>query len=254
MKNLSEIRAVITGGASGLGLATAQAIVNNGGQVVILDMNAVQGEKSQRGLGPSAFFVETNVTEEARVDDAIQRSVEVLGRLNLAVNCAGIAPSKRVLGRDELMSTEDFSKVINTNLNGCFSVIRSVANAMQHNEPDADKQRGVIINTASIAAFDGLVGQAAYSASKAGIVGMTLPLAREFSRIGVRVMTLAPGLFRTPLFDTLPASAVEALEASTPFPARLGKPSEFAAMVCHIFQNTMLNGETIRLDGALRMS
>ena len=254
MKNLSEIHAVITGGASGLGLATAKRIVSGGGKVALLDINQAQGEASVSSLGKNALFVKTDVSVESSVDAAVNQAVQNFGYINLAVNCAGIAPSTRVLGRDGLMSTEDFSKVININLAGSFTLARAAANAMQHNTVDDDQQRGVIINTASIAAFDGLIGQAAYSASKAGIVGMTLPLAREFARVGIRVMTIAPGLFRTPLFDTLPPKAVEALETSTPFPSRLGNPEEFAAMVCHIFQNTMLNGETIRLDGALRMS
>jgi len=254
MRNLDEIRAVVTGGASGLGLATATTIVKAGGKVALLDINQTQGKESERDLGSAALFIQTDVSNESSVDSAIGKAASELGGINLAVSCAGIAPSTRVLGRDGLMSTEDFAKVITINLNGCFSVARAAANVMQNNKADVDQQRGVIINTASIAAFDGLIGQAAYSASKAGIVGMTLPLAREFARIGVRVMTIAPGLFRTPLFDTLPLKAVEALEISTPFPSRLGDPAEFAAMVCHIFQNTMLNGETIRLDGALRMS
>jgi len=254
MRNLDEIRAIVTGGASGLGLATATAIVKAGGKVALLDINQAQGKESERVLGSAALFIQTDVSKESSVDSAVGKAVSEFGSINLAVNCAGIAPSTRVLGRDGLMSTEDFARVITINLNGCFSVMRAAANVMQNNKADADQQRGIIINTASIAAFDGLIGQAAYSASKAGIVGMTLPLAREFARIGVRVMTIAPGLFRTPLFDKLPPKAVEVLEASTPFPSRLGDPAEFAAMVCHIFQNTMLNGETIRLDGALRMS
>ncbi len=254
MKHLNEVCAVVTGGASGLGLATARAIIHGGGRVVLLDINQTEGERSASELGEGAFYSMTDVSDEASVDRSIQWAVDALGMINLAVNCAGIAPSQRVLGRSELMSTADFSRVTQINLNGSFTVSRAAANAMQHNSEDKDKQRGVIVNTASIAAYDGLIGQAAYAASKAGIVGMTLPLAREFARIGVRVMTIAPGLFRTPLFDTLPASTVAELESATPFPSRLGDPAEFAAMVCHIVQNTMLNGETIRLDGALRMS
>jgi len=254
MKNLNEIKAVVTGGASGLGLATAKSIIENGGSVALLDVNRDQGDKAKSTLGDNVIFIHTDVSSESSVDKAVEQAVSEFGLINLAVNCAGIAPSNRVLGRESLLSTEDFAKVVSINLNGSFSLARAAANVMQNNDAGDDKQRGVIINTASIAAFDGLIGQAAYSASKAGIVGMTLPLAREFARIGVRVMTIAPGLFRTPLFDSLPPKAVEALEESTPFPSRLGDPQEFAAMVCHIFQNTMLNGETIRLDGALRMS
>ena len=275
MRAISEIKAVVTGGASGLGFATAKAIIDGGGKVMLFDINQTQGDIAQDQLGKNATFIKVDITQEVEVDEAFAQSVKEMGEVNLTVNCAGIAPSKRVLGRDGVMSTEEFSKVTTINLNGTFTVARAAANVMQHNlfaggegntrdvddviEVDRNdslykNERGVIINTASIAAFDGLIGQAAYSASKAGIVGMTLPLAREFARIGVRVVTIAPGLFRTPLFDTLPEKAVAALEEGTPFPSRLGDPAEYAAMVCHIFQNNMMNGETIRLDGALRMS
>jgi len=254
MRATNEIKAVITGGASGLGYATAKSIVEAGGKVTLLNLHKEAGESAQASLGTNALFVETDVGSEEQVDNAIAQACEHSGEINLVVNCAGIAPSKRVLGRDGLMPISDFESVISTNLNGTFTVIRAAVNKMQNNSPDADDQRGVIVNTASIAAFDGLIGQAAYSASKGGISSMTLPLAREFARIGIRVMCIAPGLFRTPMFDTLPEKAVTALESATPFPSRLGNPDEFAAMVCHIYQNTMLNGETIRLDGALRMN
>ena len=250
----SEIKAVVSGGASGLGLATATRIIADGGHVCLLDINKEQGKKAQQQLGENALFVETDVCNESNVDDAVAQAVKQFGNINLAVSCAGIAPSRRVLGRDNVMPTDDFSRVIAINLISTFCLARSAANVMQHNEPGEDNERGVIINTASIAAYDGQTGQAAYAASKGGIVSMTLPLAREFARFGIRVMTIAPGLFHTPLFDTLPVEAVAALEKTTPFPPRLGNPQEFAAMVCHIFENRMLNGETIRLDGALRMS
>ena len=252
--SLDKIKAIVTGGVSGLGLATAKQIIASGGSVAMLDINKSVGEQVQQELGSRALFIETDVSAEQAVDSAVAKAAKQFGFINLAVNCAGIAPSARVLAKDGLMPTADFAKVIAINLTSSFCVVRAAANIMQHNDLMDDQQRGVIINTASIAAFDGLVGQAAYSASKGGIASMTLPLAREFSRFGIRVMTIAPGLFRTPLFDTLPPKAVEAMEQSTPFPKRLGNPEEFAAMVCHIFQNTMLNGETIRLDGALRMS
>ena len=254
MRSLSNIKAVISGGASGLGLASATRIIEEGGSVALLDINQQQGEKAQQQLGERAIFIHTDVSSEAAVDQAVEAAVERFASINMALNCAGVAPSARVLGRDGVMPTADFSRVVTINLVSSFCLSRAAANAMQHNEADADNGRGVIINTASIAAFDGQLGQAAYAASKGGIVSMTLPLAREFSRFGIRVMTIAPGLFRTPMFDTLPPAAVEVLEQATPFPARLGNPAEFAAMVCHIFQNSMLNGETIRLDGALRMS
>lgn len=252
-RHLKNSTALVSGGASGLGLATAQHIVGNGGRVALLDINEERGAQAQKSLGKNAFFVRTDINDESAVDSAVTQAVDRLGRLDLVVNCAGIAPSRRVLARDGLMATADFERVVRINLVGLFSVTRAAVNVMQNNDADDIGQRGVIIQTASIAAYDGQIGQAAYSASKAGIAGMTLPLAREFARIGVRVVTIAPGLFRTPLFDSLPPKAVEDLEASTPFPKRLGDPSEFALLVEHIYVNSMINGETIRLDGALRM-
>ncbi len=253
MKDLGKIRAVITGGASGLGYATADKIVNAGGQVAILNINKTKGDKVAADLGDRAIFIETDVTCENAVDTAIATVVNTFDSINLVVNCAGVAPSKRVLPKNGLITTQEFTDVITTNLVSTFCVIRAVANVMQHNEPGESDERGVIINTASIAAFDGQIGQAAYAASKGGIVSMTLPLAREFARIGIRVMTIAPGLFHTPIIDTLPEKAVDALRNAAPFPHRLGNPAEFAELVIHIYQNLMLNGETIRLDGALRM-
>ena len=253
MTDSSSIHAIVTGGASGLGFATAEAIIRRKGKVAILNTNKSVGEAAAKQLGEQAIFIETDVSNAQQVDNAIKKTVETFGYINVAVNCAGVAPSQRVLGKEKLMSTEDFSQAIAVNLQGTFNVIRAVVNVMQHNQPQQNNERGVIINTASIAAFDGQVGQAAYAASKGGIVSMTLPLAREFARIGVRVVTIAPGLFKTPLFDRLPEKAIDALREQIPFPKRIGEPGEFAALVLHIVENKMINGETIRLDGALRM-
>ena len=249
-----QCNAVITGGASGLGLATAQRIVQHGGKVVLLDVQTEAGTQQAATLGDRAMFIQTNVTQEPSVDQAITQAKDFLSQINLVVNCAGIAPSSRVLAKQGLMRTEDFSKVIGINLIGTFSVCRAVVNVMQNNSPQGgDGQRGVIINTSSIAAMEGQIGQAAYAASKGGVASMTLPLAREFARIGVRVMTIAPGLFETPMFDSLPTEAREALAQDIPYPKRLGRAQEFAALVQQIYENPMLNGEVIRLDGALRM-
>ena len=249
-----QCNAVITGGASGLGLATAERIVQHGGKVVLLDVQAEAGAQRAARLGEQAMFVQTDVTQESSVDQAIAQAKDFLSKITLAVNCAGIAPSSRVLAKQGLMRIEDFSKVININLTGTFTVCRAIANVMQNNSPQGeDDERGVIINTASIAAMEGQIGQAAYAASKGGVVSMTLPLAREFARIGVRVMTIAPGLFETPMFDSLPAEARAALAQNIPYPKRLGRAQEFAALVQQIYENPMLNGEVIRLDGALRM-
>lgn len=247
------VHALITGGASGLGLATAQSIVNRGGKVALLDINEQTGQQALKQLGDNALFIATDVTHESQVDAAVDEIVSQFGHINLTVNCAGIAPSQRVLGKDALMATEDFARTVTINLTSTFCVCRAAANAMQHNAPQHDDERGVIINTASIAAFDGQTGQAAYAASKGGVASMTLPLAREFARFGIRVVTIAPGLFKTPLFDKLPEKAISALTESVPFPKRIGRPEEFADLVLHIFNNQMFNGEVIRLDGALRM-
>lgn len=254
MKDLKHIKAIITGGASGLGLATAERITAGGGHVAILNTNKTKGEHAANKLGPNAIFIETDVTDEKAVDAAVATVIDKFKKIDLTINCAGVAPSKRVLPRSGgVMNTQEFGDVIMTNLVSTFCVTRAVVNVMQHNEPGESDERGVIINTASIAAYDGQIGQAAYAASKGGIISMTLPLAREFSRIGVRVMTIAPGLFHTPIIDTLPEKAVDALQSAIPFPHRFGNPTEFADLVIHIYQNPMLNGETIRLDGALRM-
>ncbi len=251
---LCECMALITGGASGLGLATAKKIIAAGGSVAVLDINPEKSTASVAKLGKRARFFEADVASEAAVDKAVSQAVDFLGEITLTVNCAGIAPSRRVLARDGLMDTAEFENIIRINLIGSFSVCRAAANVMQHNNPHgSDEERGVIVNTASIAALEGQIGQAAYAASKGGVVSMALPLAREFARIGVRVMTIAPGIFETPMFDTLPVEAREALAANTPYPHRLGKAEEYASLVQQIYENPMLNGEVIRLDGALRM-
>lgn len=251
--NFTQCKAIVTGGASGLGLAVAKTVLANGGEVVVFDINPEHNAAVVSGLGKNAHFIATDVSSESAVDNAVAEAVKKMGIITLVVNCAGIAPARRVLAKDGLHSTAEFEKAIKVNLIGTFTVIRAVANIMQHNEPGGTQERGVIINTASVAAFEGQIGQAAYSASKGGVVAMTLPLAREFARIGVRVMTIAPGLFETPMFDTLPVEARTALAVNTPFPNRLGHPQEFADLVKHIYENPMLNGEVIRLDGALRM-
>jgi len=251
---INEIKAVITGGVSGLGLAVAKRFVASGGKVAVLDVNADKATAALEALGEtSAQYFELDVTSEADVARVIERARDGLGGLNVAVNCAGILGAGRVLGRDGPMPLETFSKAVQVNLIGSFNVAKAAASLMQHNDPDDGKERGVIINTASIAAFEGQIGQAAYSASKSGIVGMTLPMAREFARIGVRVMTIAPGIFHTPMMDVMPEHLQQALGESVPFPKRLGQPAEFADLVQHIVQNAYFNGTTLRLDGAVRL-
>ncbi len=245
---------LITGGGSGLGAATATLIVEAGGNVVIADVNAEQGEKFARQLGDHARFSRTDVTDEASVRAAIDAAREAFGGLHGAVNCAGIGTAMRVVGKDGPHNLEVFSRVIQVNLIGTFNVIRLAAAAMSQGEPLAEGERGVIVNTASVAAFEGQIGQAAYSASKGGVVGMTLPIARELARFGIRVVTIAPGLFDTPMMAGLPEEARASLGQQVPFPPRLGRPAEFAALVRHIVENPMLNGSTIRLDGAIRMA
>ena len=251
---LSEVKAIISGGVSGLGLAVAQKIVAGGGQAVLLDINAAAGAAVVAELGDAVYFLATDVTSEESVARAVSEAVEHLGLVNTAVNCAGIIGAGRVLGREQPMVLDFFSKVIQVNLIGTFNVCKAVAAVMEHNTPAVDDQRGVIINTASVAAFDGQIGQAAYAASKAGIAGMTLPIARELARIGVRVNTIAPGIFWTPMVDGMPEHVQESLSASIPFPSRLGKAEEFADLAAHIMENTYINGETIRLDGAVRLA
>jgi NAD(P)-dependent dehydrogenase (short-subunit alcohol dehydrogenase family) len=244
---------IITGGASGLGFATAKMIVENGGNAVLLDINSEAGEKSATDLGVKAKYVKTDVANEEQVQNAIDLAVETFGGLHGIANCAGVGPAQRVVGKNGPHSLDFFTKVVNINLIGTFNVIRLATNVMQNNEPNEDGERGVIINTASVAAFDGQIGQAAYAASKGGIVAMTLPIARELARMGIRVMTIAPGIFETPLLASLPQDAQDSLGKQVPFPPRLGRPSEYASLVKHIVENQMLNGEVIRLDGAIRM-
>ncbi|WP_066069607.1 3-hydroxyacyl-CoA dehydrogenase [Neobacillus soli] len=245
--------AIVTGGASGLGEATVRNIVGNGGKAVIFDQSEENGKRLERELGEAVLFLKADVTKEGDIQDAVNKAAEFMGGVNTVVNCAGIGIAEKVLGRNGAHNLSLFSRVINVNLIGTFNVIRIAAEIMSSNEVNDQNERGVIINTASVAAYDGQIGQAAYSASKGGIVGMTLPIARELARHGIRVMTIAPGLFHTPMFDTLPKEARDSLGKMVPFPSRLGYPSEYAQLVQSIIENPMLNGETIRLDGAIRM-
>lgn len=251
---LQAIRAAVTGGASGLGLAVAEAIVATGGTVALLDVNDSQGVAAAARLGPAAMFCHTDVTDESEIDGALSTAVAALGGIDLAVSCAGVGWPKRLLGREGPMPGDFFRKVLEINLVGTVLFAKAAAAAMQRNAPNAEGERGVIVMTASVAAFDGQIGQVAYSASKGGVVGMTLPMARELASSGIRVMTIAPGIFKTPMVASLPAEAQESLGRQVPFPPRLGRPSEFADLVLQIARNSMLNGETIRLDGAIRMA
>ncbi|AZC26639.1 3-hydroxyacyl-CoA dehydrogenase [Pseudomonas sessilinigenes] len=244
---------LVTGGASGLGAATAEHLISAGAKVVIADMNSETGERLVSRLGDSCAFAKVNVTSADQVQDAIQLAVERFGGLHGAINCAGIGNPEKVLGRQGPHRLESFAKVIEVNLIGTFNVIRLAALQMSLNAGNEQGERGVLINTASIAAFDGQIGQAAYAASKGGVVGLTLPVARELASSGIRVCTIAPGLFATPILEMLPEEARKALGDQVPFPSRLGYPEEFAQLARHIIENPMLNGETIRLDGALRM-
>lgn len=243
----------ISGGASGLGAACARLLAKSGAHVVLADLNQETGTALATELGEAALFVPTNVTDEQSVQLAVQAALKRFGTLHGVINCAGIGVAEKVLGKEGPSSLESFTRVININLIGTFNVIRLASAAMSQNTPEESGERGVIINTASVAAFDGQIGQAAYSASKGGIVGMTLPIAREFARYGIRVMTIAPGIFDTPLLAGLPEPARVSLGQQVPFPPRLGRPEEYAALAKHIIENEMLNGEIIRLDGALRM-
>jgi NAD(P)-dependent dehydrogenase (short-subunit alcohol dehydrogenase family) len=245
---------LVSGGASGLGGATVEMVVQAGGYAVILDVNEGTGAALASKLGSRVRFVKTDVTSDADVQRAVDTAVQAFGAVHGAVNAAGIGVAERVLGKEGPQPLANFSRVIQINLVGTFNVVRLAAAAMAKNEPNEAGERGVVVNTASVAAFDGQIGQAAYSASKGGIVGMTLPIAREFARIGVRVMTIAPGTFDTPLLAGLPEAARQSLAQQVPFPSRLGRPPEYAALVRHIFENEMLNGEVIRLDGAIRMA
>jgi 3-hydroxyacyl-CoA dehydrogenase/3-hydroxy-2-methylbutyryl-CoA dehydrogenase len=245
--------ALVAGGASGLGAATARALHEAGARVVICDLNAEKGESLAAELGERAVFVEANVMEPEPVDAAVTKAAKADGGLRISVCCAGIGWAQRTAGKQGPHDLEIFHNVIKVNLIGTFNVLRLAAAAMVDNEPDAGGERGVCVNTASIAAWDGQIGQVAYSASKGGIVGLTLPAARDLASRGVRVVTIAPGLFDTPLLAALPEDQREALGAGIPFPSRLGRPEEYATLARHVVENTMLNGEVIRLDGALRM-
>src|SRR4249919_504143 len=252
---LDTIRAVITGGVSGLGFAVAKHLVANGGKVALFDINDDKGAAAVAELGAgNAHYFRTDVSDEAGVEANVAAAKEKLGGLNAAINCAGILGAGRVLGKEAPMPLKQFSGTVMVNLVGSFNVAKAAANAMQHNEAGDDGERGVVINTASVAAYEGQIGQAAYSASKGGVVAMTLPMARELARFGIRVMTIAPGIFWTPMVDTMPPAVQESLGASIPFPSRLGRLEEFADTCAFILGNRYLNGETIRLDGAVRLA
>jgi NAD(P)-dependent dehydrogenase (short-subunit alcohol dehydrogenase family) len=244
---------VVTGGGSGLGAATARALVEAGASVVLADLNREAGEQLAAELGAKARFVETDVANEASAVNAIQAAISAFGGLQGLVNCAGVAPAEKVVGKEGPHRLESFAKTININLVGTFNMIRLAADAMMKNAPDAGGERGVIVNTASVAAYEGQLGQAAYAASKGGIVALTLPVARELARSGIRCMTIAPGIMETPMLLGMPPEVQDGLNKMVPFPTRMGKPAEYAALVRHIAENAYLNGEVIRLDGAIRM-
>jgi NAD(P)-dependent dehydrogenase (short-subunit alcohol dehydrogenase family) len=244
---------IVTGAGSGLGAAVARSLVADGAQVVIADIDRAAGQATAAELGDNLRFAPTDVTSEADGRAAVQLALDSFGHLHGLVNCAGVAPGEKVVGRDGPHRLESFARAVSINLIGTFNMIRLVADAIVKEMPGEDGERGVIVNTASIAAYDGQIGQAAYAASKGGVVALTLPIARELARYGVRVVTIAPGIFETPMMAGLPRDVQDSLGQGVPFPPRLGRPPEYAALVRHICENTMLNGEVIRLDGALRM-
>jgi NAD(P)-dependent dehydrogenase (short-subunit alcohol dehydrogenase family) len=250
---IQDARAVVTGGASGLGNAVARHIVTNGGRVAILDVQEGPGRAAAAALGARASFLRCDVTSEAEVNEAMEGARAQLEGLNLLVNCAGVVGAGRVLGKSGPMAGEFFIKVIHINLIGTFLCDKAAAALMQHNAPGPDGERGLLVHTSSVAAFEGQIGQAAYSATKAGVAGMALPIARELARVGIRCVAIAPGIFHTPMMDGMPKEVQESLAAQVPFPARLGKPEEFAQLVAAVFEIPMVNGTTIRLDGAIRM-
>ena len=250
---LDQVKAVVTGGASGLGHAVARHIVAHGGKAALFDVNEEKGQAAAKELGNAAQFFRTDVTSEENVIANVAAARDFMGGLNMVMNCAGILGAGRVLGKEGPMPLKDFAGTVMVNLVGSFNVAKAGAALMQANDPGEDGERGVIVNTASVAAYEGQIGQAAYSASKGGVVGMTLPMARELSRFGIRVMTIAPGIFWTPMVDGMPPQVQESLSASIPFPSRLGKPAEFAETVAFIIGNRYLNGSVIRLDGAVRL-
>ncbi|KAA8917961.1 3-hydroxyacyl-CoA dehydrogenase [Xanthomonas sontii] len=252
---LADLKAVVTGGVSGLGLAVAQRIVAEGGKVALFDLNDDKGTAAVAALGAErACYLRTDVSDEAQVAAQLAAARDFLGGLNAAVNCAGILGAGRVLGKEAPMPLATFQGTVMVNLVGSFNVAKAAADLMQHNAPGEDDERGVIVNTASVAAYEGQIGQAAYAASKGGVVAMTLPMARELARFGIRVNTIAPGIFWTPMVDGMPEAVQQSLAASIPYPSRLGRPDEFADTVMFLLRNRYLNGETIRLDGAVRLA
>jgi NAD(P)-dependent dehydrogenase (short-subunit alcohol dehydrogenase family) len=250
---IADARAVVTGGASGLGLAVARHVASAGGRVTLLDVQEGPGSAAASSLGPNAGFAKCDVTSEEEVNTAMESARAAMGGINLLVNCAGVIGAGRVLGKNGPMAGDFFARVVHINLIGTFLCDKAAAAIMQHNPPSADGERGVIVHTSSVAAFEGQIGQAAYAATKAGVAGMTLPIARELALFGIRVVSLAPGIFGTPMLSAMTPELQESLGKQVPFPPRLGRPEEFAAMVQTIFEVTYLNGETIRLDGAIRM-
>lgn len=250
---IRDARAVVTGGASGLGAAVASHVIAAGGQVVILDVQEGAGQAMAARLGSRASFARCDVTSEAEVDATMAAARTRMGGINLLVNCAGVVGAGRILGKNGPMAGDFFAKVVHINLIGAFLCDKAAAAVMQENAPNADGERGVLIHTASVAAYEGQIGQAAYAATKAGLVGMTLPIARELARVGIRCVSIAPGIFHTPMVDSMTPELQASLASQIPFPSRLGKPEEFAQLVASIFEIPMLNGSTIRLDGAIRM-
>ncbi|RZL59834.1 MAG: SDR family NAD(P)-dependent oxidoreductase [Variovorax sp.] len=245
---------IVTGSGSGLGAATARRLISAGARVLLADLNSDTGSAQAAELGPNARFQQTDVADAASAEAAVATCTSAFGALNGLVNCAGVAPSEKVVGREGPHKLESFARTVHINLIGTFNMLRLAAAAMAGSEPDAGSERGVIVNTASVAAFEGQIGQAGYAASKGGVVAMTLPIARELARHGIRVMTIAPGIMETPMIKAMPTEVQDALGRMVPFPARLGRPDEFAGLVAHIIDNTYLNGEVIRLDGAIRMA
>jgi NAD(P)-dependent dehydrogenase (short-subunit alcohol dehydrogenase family) len=253
--NLKDKVAIVTGGASGLGLATVERLVEKGAKAVIFDLNEAKAQEAADRLGENVQFAVVNVTDEESVQKGINQALEAFGAIHICVNCAGVGTPGKTIGRKGVLPLEHFTKVVGINLIGTFNVLRLAANEMKNNEPLTDGgERGVIINTASVAAFDGQMGQAAYGASKAGVAGMTLPVARDLSEFGIRVNTIAPGLFLTPMADGLPEKVIQKLEESVEFPKRLGRPHEYAELAIFMMEHEYVNGEVIRLDGGIRMA
>lgn len=253
--NIKDKVAIVTGGASGLGVSTVTSLVEKGAKVAIFDLDEEKAKKICEQLGNNVTYTRVDVTDEASVRAGIENTIKKFGAVHICVNCAGVGTPQKTLGRAGAMPLENFKQVIDINLNGTFNVLRLAAAEMMKNEPLTDSgERGIIINTASVAAFDGQMGQAAYGASKAGVAGMTLPIARDLSSFGIRINTIAPGLFHTPMAEMLPEQVIERLESMVEFPKRLGKPTEYASLVMFMIENEYLNGEVIRLDGGIRMA